>query len=126
MCLIHPTVTTRASISLLSLPLETRWEIYYYLTSSAVHIFLRDGTFFMSTCVVSIKHDDQDLCGEERMTTGDVWTDTIWMRRIRSTWGSHWQCEELALRRRQNVISQADITSGTLPLLSALSVSRLM
>lgn len=81
---------------LLSVPLELRQAIYACIIPNAVHVFLRKGRIAISMC---IEPDIAgDLCGNERKPSRGELRETIWARRLRSSWGPHWQCEEIAQR----------------------------
>ncbi|OIW26328.1 hypothetical protein CONLIGDRAFT_646505 [Coniochaeta ligniaria NRRL 30616] len=86
-----------------SLPPEVRDAIYTYILPNAIHVFLREGKVAISTCM------DPEIAGfltgreripseEELVGFGERSSQTVWARRLRSSWGPHWQCEEIAQR----------------------------
>lgn len=88
-------------------PLEVRQAIFALLNPHAVHILLQqDGRIRVSTCVENA--GDSDLIGNERQVTGDWRTDKIWVRRLNSSWGPHWKCQELALESTKDCGYQGD------------------
>lgn len=91
------TMKTQAENQLLSVPNEVLQAIYAHLVPDGVHVFLRQGKIVLSKCVMPVVTDD--LTGFERSTTGNKSADTIWARRLKSSWGPHWQCEEVAQGR---------------------------
>ena len=84
-----------------SLPLEIRDAIYAYLIPNniAVHLSSRLGNVAITRCLAPVISGYLD--GSERFPGGDEPTNSrdiprkaIWMRRLRSSWGPHWKCEE--------------------------------
>ncbi|RYO91860.1 hypothetical protein DL762_001940 [Monosporascus cannonballus] len=78
------------------MPIEIRQAIYAHIIPSAVHLFLQqEDKVAVSACIGPCP--ERDLSGMERRSTGDWRTDAIMARRLRSSWGPHWKCEEVAL-----------------------------
>ncbi|RYP67238.1 hypothetical protein DL769_005815 [Monosporascus sp. CRB-8-3] len=77
------------------MPIEIRQAIYAHIIPSAVHLFLQQDKVAVSACIEPCP--ERDLSGMERRSTGDWRTDAIMARRLRSSWGPHWKCEEVAL-----------------------------
>jgi hypothetical protein len=75
----------------LSIPHEVRQAIYACLMPNAIHVFLRQGKIATSTCI--LPDTGEELTGEERNAPKDK---TLWAQRLQSSWGPHWQCEEIA------------------------------
>ncbi|RYP23576.1 hypothetical protein DL765_001090 [Monosporascus sp. GIB2] len=78
-----------------SMPIEIRQAIYAHIIPYAVHIFFQQDKVVVSACIELCP--ERDLSGFERRSTGDWRTDAIMARRLRSSWGPHWKCEEVAL-----------------------------
>ncbi|KAI1359525.1 hypothetical protein F5Y08DRAFT_319490 [Xylaria arbuscula] len=83
--------------SFLSAPLEIRHAIYALILPRAVHVFLSRGRLRLSMCLdPNLGDDNHD--GRERKPGTDTDTDhehrSKWARRLRSSWGPHWECEE--------------------------------
>ncbi|KAH7253435.1 hypothetical protein B0J15DRAFT_560777 [Fusarium solani] len=93
---------------LLLAPAEIRHIIYEHLLPHGIHVFRQGAGLCCSACV-GASGDDED--GSERQTTGDSMSDTVWARRLASSWGPHWLCEELALSmdKAQRPVSRVDL-----------------
>lgn len=91
---------------LLNSPIEIRRAIYVHLIDTrGVHIVrTENGEFSLSACVGPDLYAGHT--GYERRTTNDAWSDPVWGRRLVSSWGPHWECEENALRVREEVGEQ--------------------
>lgn len=91
---------------LLSLPAEIRREVYRYVVPPSIHIFTSpQGRLDVAACVeplASPSSDDKcDIGGyldgplrRPRARYRD--TDPAWVRCLRSSWGAHWACAEVA------------------------------
>ncbi|KAK8102369.1 hypothetical protein PG984_015515 [Apiospora sp. TS-2023a] len=93
----------QSSSRLFIVPIEIRRAIYADLIETVgVHMSLSSqGRFRLTRCF------DPDLgaehVGDERRPGGySDPDDRIWARRLASTWGPHWQCEESALVRDED------------------------
>ncbi|OCK78679.1 hypothetical protein K432DRAFT_252881, partial [Lepidopterella palustris CBS 459.81] len=95
---MHASINPQLRSRLLLAPYDIRRAIYAHLIPNRVHVFLRGGKVHLSVCVASRQEDHDD--GFERKSTpsGDS-SDSIWARRLRSSWGPHWKCEEVASSR---------------------------
>lgn len=93
-----------------SLPLETRQSIYAALMPESIHVFLREGKVAISTCTAP--NTARYLDGFERRKPGKREEEAIWARRLRSSWGPHWQCEEVAQRMAPGHSDRAEYDSG--------------
>ena len=94
--------------SLLSLPAELRNEIYLYLVPDRIHVRQEENIISLAACL-TIELDENyeenfhspaaNILGgsERRPSEGDI--ERVFMRRLQSTWGPHWKCEEAALSR---------------------------
>ncbi|KAB5584815.1 hypothetical protein GE09DRAFT_4862 [Coniochaeta sp. 2T2.1] len=90
---------------LFSLPLEIREAIYAYVFPNdiAVHVSLKQGSVAITRCLAPVSRGFLD--GSERFpedVLGDIPRKAIWMRRVQSSWGPHWKCEENAQRPAGN------------------------
>jgi hypothetical protein len=88
---------------LLSMPVEIRQAIYAQTFHGQTHAFLSQGRIHLSVCLQPNLGDDRHD-GRERVTTTH-WRqdDPGWARRLRSTWGVHWECEEAAYTERADL-----------------------
>lgn len=83
-------------IPLSNAPLEIRWKIYEELFGRATHLFLHDDKLHVLPCQGTddvshrVPRDDANMSDID----DPIWTDTFWIRRVESSWGCHWQCEE--------------------------------
>jgi hypothetical protein len=77
-------------------PLEIRQQIYGYLLPRGAHLYLRQNTLCISKCFDRSR--DGNFGYERRVSRfpPELCSDEVWKRRLRSTWGPHWECEELA------------------------------
>jgi hypothetical protein len=96
---VHPQHESK----LLSMPAEIRQAIYAQIFHGQTHAFLSQGRIHLSVCLQPNLGDDRHD-GRERVTTPD-WRqdDPGWARRLRSTWGVHWECEEAAYGGRTDL-----------------------
>lgn len=116
---------TRASIDpqlgsgLFLAPIEIRYAIYVHFVPNRVHVFFRQGKIHLSMCVEPSPAGDHDgsdrkTTGSDRQTLDDWFLDSIWARRLRSSWGPHWKCEEVALRTDDNYEAACGINMAVL------------
>jgi hypothetical protein len=90
--------------ALLRLPAELRHDIYSYLLPDGIHAHLRGGKLNLSPCLehsylrrnLYLDGDERDPAAQRGWTpTRGYPTDTpTHLRRLESTWGPHWMCEE--------------------------------
>ena len=81
---------------LLSAPAEIRRAIYANIIPSQIHAFLSQGRIQLSGCLQPNLGDDFHD-GREREIRGEESSQAKWARRLRSSWGPHWECEQVAL-----------------------------
>jgi hypothetical protein len=98
-------VDPQCASALIQLPYDVRRVILDLLVPPAVHLHRHKGNIVASMCVSSNAIYNQDLGSERKedlLPDEDGWipyeNNCIWARRLRSTWGPHWRCEERALR----------------------------
>jgi hypothetical protein len=86
-------------------PAEIRYEIYAYLLPEQMHLSLCEKGFRLLPCAQRDKDDDPDCFGQ-RTNNANLLTnplaDPIYALRLRSSWGSHWRCEETAIQLQNN------------------------
>ncbi|KAK7960883.1 hypothetical protein PG988_012097 [Apiospora saccharicola] len=89
-----------------SAPAEIRRAIYQHLvTSSSIHIFLSpQGRLQVSTCLEPPTSPPlggyHKTASERRRRPADAGeNDPTWARRLMSSWGPHWECEEASHTR---------------------------
>ncbi|KAF2789376.1 hypothetical protein K505DRAFT_284515 [Melanomma pulvis-pyrius CBS 109.77] len=86
-------------------PAEIRRAIYAHLIPDQIHLFLHEKRLRLSACMQRDKDDHPD-CYNRRSKEAhppndrDV-PDPNYPLRLRSSWGSHWRCEETAKRIRE-------------------------
>ncbi|KAH7065907.1 hypothetical protein BKA63DRAFT_524855 [Paraphoma chrysanthemicola] len=93
--------------SFFKLPLELRQAIYGYLVPYGVHLNLRPDIFSLSVCVQP-RPNDSFYGGERRWVDYPRGPEPIYPRRLRSSWGHHWECEEIALGTNHTVEALRD------------------
>ncbi|KAI0529940.1 hypothetical protein GGR58DRAFT_495118 [Xylaria digitata] len=91
---MHPQRESR----LLSAPLEIRQAIYTMIIPRQVHVFLSRGRLRLSICLEPNLGDDSHD-GRERPPGIDRKYTSKWASRLRSSWGPHWECEEISHKR---------------------------
>jgi hypothetical protein len=83
-------------------PTEIRHAIYAHIIPDGVHLLLCDNTFRLLPCVQRANDGDPDC--DSRKSHDDVpdsnTLDTLYPRRLQSSWGEHWRCEENMLKKR--------------------------
>ncbi|KAH7067754.1 hypothetical protein FB567DRAFT_255062 [Paraphoma chrysanthemicola] len=97
-------MTPQPRITLFTIPLELRHEIYSYLVPChGIHISIENARPRISACVQPRPNDPR--CGHERRylrnTCSRTTPDPVFARRAASTWGAHWKCEELAKMEKE-------------------------
>ncbi|KAG6002382.1 hypothetical protein E4U21_003142 [Claviceps maximensis] len=80
---------------LLRLPAELARQIYAYIVPPQAHLYRDDASVCAATCITPSPSNDY-YCFDRR-SHGDPST-TVWARRLKSSWGGHWRCEEVAKR----------------------------
>ncbi|KAG5983196.1 hypothetical protein E4U55_000537 [Claviceps digitariae] len=80
---------------LLQLPAELSRQIYAYIVPPQAHLYRVDATICAATCITPRQSNDY-YCFDRR-SHGDPST-AVWARRLSSSWGDHWRCEEVAKR----------------------------
>lgn len=85
---------TQEQCPFLELPLEIRHAIYTNVIPTPIHVFLREGRVAISPC--GEPNMSKYLNGCERRPEDSQSAETIWADRLQSSWGPHWQCEEVA------------------------------
>lgn len=84
-----------------SIPIELRLAVYAHLFNiSGLHIQFvgRDGArqFMLTPCAAPPITDQRERDGKERDPKISIFDKLKYKRRLSSSWGSHWMCEELA------------------------------
>lgn len=87
---------------LLSAPAEIRRAIYANIIYCQIHAFLSQGRILLSECLQPNLGDDYHD-GHERETMAEGSSDARWARRLRSSWGAHWECEEVAFAQNTDL-----------------------
>lgn len=104
--LLIPSANPQNDSPFFRLPLEIRRIIYSCLDEPTGMHITRDSQvgFMISPCL------DPEIWGElsgkerqPRVPNGGVMTNTVWRDRVASTWGPHWRCEEVILRKREGL-----------------------
>lgn len=110
---VHQPTNLQASSRLFFIPIEVRREIYLHLVNKpGVHIIRTDaGELRLSPCLDPGENDRN--IGAERspnspggfLNIAEILPTTysgrqeLWGRRLASSWGPHWECEELLIRK---------------------------
>jgi hypothetical protein len=97
---LHTPVNLQQRSKFCSAPLEIRDAIYGYLMPRGVHAYLRQGIFHVFACVEPYVDDGEisdDQDEETNVGALRYLSDPTWVRRLQSSWGPHWRCEEVAL-----------------------------
>jgi hypothetical protein len=100
--LAFDTVNPQLECQLLQAPYDIRREILNYLVPSSVHIFQNYGRLELSECFGCPQIPRYGV-GEERqqgLLDDDPNRQERLARRLVSSWGTHWRCEEMMLRTR--------------------------
>ncbi|KAH3950607.1 hypothetical protein HBH53_072160 [Parastagonospora nodorum] len=84
---------------LLQAPYDIQRQIFNYLLPRDVHVFMHEDILRISECV-GCPEADEYYSGLEREK--DVGYD-VWARRLKSTWGRHWKCEETMREGKANI-----------------------
>ena len=86
-------------------PYDIRREIFHHLTPEGLHVIQHEGKLDLSECFGCPPADaifpDQERL--EGLPVGDKnkhVRDKQHARRLTSSWGRHWRCEELVLGRK--------------------------
>lgn len=92
---------SQSTSCLFRVPIEIRRAIYADLVDIAgIHISLSSqGGVRLTRCLGPDLGAENS--GDERRPRGHDPDDRIWARRVASTWGPHWECEETALAKDQ-------------------------
>ncbi|KAI0813821.1 hypothetical protein GGR55DRAFT_636041 [Xylaria sp. FL0064] len=99
-------VRLQTGSGLLSAPWEIRRAIYSILLPDQVHVFLSQGKLRLSICLQPNLGDDVHD-GRERSPRGTSDTSASslsWASRLWSSWGPHWQCEEICHKHCHPII----------------------
>lgn len=119
--------------SFFTIPIELRRAVYAYLFDPAGHhiqyVVGGDGVrhFRLTTCTAPTKSGEEERgherYGRERNPDGQLFYPggPIYKRRLLSSWGPHWMCEELACHFRDGEVSTQE--AGDIEPASSLDVS---
>jgi hypothetical protein len=81
------------------MPVEIRHAIYSNIATNEVHVFIRKGQLCLSKCIME-EHID-GIGGYSFKDPIFKPFDPISARRLSSSWGTHWKCEEIAMRMNE-------------------------
>jgi hypothetical protein len=90
-------------LPLLYLPLELRQAIYAHLLPHGLHLSLRNHQPYLSACVQpepNHGHEGGERCDAASTARPYSDPDPVWAKRLQSTWGAHWECEEMMQKER--------------------------
>jgi hypothetical protein len=83
---------------------EIRHEIFSYILPAQFHLYLQDDKLCLLTCLELDKNKRSSNSfqepksypydGQKRSHDKYHGPDYVWARRIESSWGPHWTCEE--------------------------------
>jgi hypothetical protein len=86
---------------LVQAPYDIRLQIFQYLIPEGIHVFFRGDALKVSECI-GCPPVDKVWSGKERKGEYDPAEkyqvrEQRWRRRLMSSWGPHWMCEELMM-----------------------------
>jgi hypothetical protein len=92
---------------LVQLPYDIRREIISYVVPRSVHFFQHEARLKTSYCIATIVEQDGEYevgYGKrlERSNKFIQEKENVWGRRLVSSWGVHWECEEMNLGMRES------------------------
>ena len=100
---MYISVNSQWQSPLFSIAAEIRRSIYNYLIPEQLHLFTYRDDVRLSRCVKQEGDDDPDCIPRNHLAyVSRSFTepeDPIYVRRLRSSWGEHWRCDEAALSR---------------------------
>lgn len=103
----------QAQSSFFKLAAEIRQQIYGDLYPDGVHFLLVDGVPRLTRCEGA--DDDSD-----RRPGGNAgYFDPLWARRVESSWGCHWRCEEAYLNMKEGQVTGSHQDAPAIPELLA-------
>jgi hypothetical protein len=87
-------------------PTEIRQVIYAHLIPDRIHLSLCKNEIRLSACVQRDKDDNPD-CMYMQLDGADILSDShlkdaVYARRVQSSWGPHWRCEEAAYHMEED------------------------
>ncbi|KAF2731012.1 hypothetical protein EJ04DRAFT_514854 [Polyplosphaeria fusca] len=91
--------STQRQSRLLQLPAELQQAIFIDCIPNRIHICLQQDKLRCFTCVLSATGDGENLDDSKREPGSGAHSNALWARRLASSWGSHWRCEEMAYTR---------------------------
>lgn len=103
---MYGSINAQDESPLFSVAAEIRRSIYNYLIPEQVHLFTYRDNVKLSRCVQQEGDEDPDciprnpLAHVSRKITDPP--DPLYVRRLQSSWGEHWRCDEAALLRGEN------------------------
>jgi hypothetical protein len=98
-------------------PAEIRYAIYAYLIPDRIHLSFREKRFRLSLCIQRDQDGAPNCINRQSNAAnlvGDGEKDSIYARRLRSSWGSHWRCEEIAIQMEEECEMNWDNTAKAL------------
>lgn len=106
--------SSRPVSKLLNIPYDVRREIYNHLIPPSYHVYFEEGRRRLSPCVLSPVIPPRVSGWERRHNFPESmqdWKDeqlALWARRLQSSWGEHWNCEEAAHGVNAKMASMAE------------------
>ncbi|KAL3291008.1 hypothetical protein RB213_002661 [Colletotrichum asianum] len=109
----QPAISEAPEPPLFDLPLEVRQNIYRTLCGTETHLFLLDGDLQIMECQGADDSSHRFIAAEPE------YQNPRWARRVDSSWGCHWRCEERYLDG-----AEGQATAIHMPLLPLLLSSK--
>jgi hypothetical protein len=99
-------VDSQLNSKLVQAPYDIRLQIFQHLIPDGIHVFFHGNALKVSQCI-GCPPADKVWSGEERKGDYDPAEDykvrrQRWGRRLMSSWGPHWKCEELMMEEEEN------------------------
>jgi hypothetical protein len=96
-------INAQLGCRLLRAPYDVKREIFNHLIPNNVHIFQNREEIEVSDCAgcpLVPRNRVSRFNRKERLPDGPT-RDERWARRLRSSWGFHWKCEERMLEMKE-------------------------
>jgi hypothetical protein len=102
---IHQSFDSQHQCKFFAAPAEIRYAIYAHLIPDRIHLSLCEKGFRLSPCAQRDRDGSPNCINQESNDRNSIRVrhaeDPIYVRRLRSSWGSHWRCEETAIQMEE-------------------------
>ncbi|KAH4121626.1 hypothetical protein HBH64_165040 [Parastagonospora nodorum] len=96
---VNGSIDPQTNSRLLQAPYDIQCQIFNYLLPRDVHVFMHEDILRISECVGCPEADGYYPGLEREKGVGY----DVWARRLKSTWGPHWKCEETMREGKANI-----------------------